>query len=411
MENFTHFGRFHLLKTEKFKDITCSLRLLGPNVEPFVSMRSLLAQILVDRSEHFPRKSDIAALCDACYGLSIDTKTTAYGKAHALELRFKTISDRYADDKPFERALDFVSDLLRFPLLNDATLLEAKTNVLASLIRYEDNPQQFAMINACALAGEGSPLAVFSQGNKATIEAINIDQLKKYYFELISGSRFDMFLVGDFDEARMLSALKEKFGFLNETNEIESAYANPSAAFKTGHIQREIEQTNLIRLYAMHTSLFDLHYYAHRLAVVMLGQLPNSLLFREVREARSLCYSIYAGMIQFDGVVSVATGIEMAKKEEVEDLIEIQLALLRSGTFDPKLLQTAKDMMVSSMKSAEDDISSLINFYHQRALTLTGETMDSVVAKMLAVSTQEIADAVALWQPIVSFSVGLKETK
>ncbi len=409
MEKFIHYGRFHLLKTEKFKDITCSLRLLGVNAEPYVSMRSLLAQILIDRSEHYPLKSDITAMCDACYGLAIDTKTTAYGKAHGLEIRFKTISDRYAADRPFRKAMNFVVDLLQFPLINEATLLEAKTNVLAALIRYEDNPSQYAMIQACSLAGEGSPLAVFSQGKKEIVEDITVQQLSDYYQEHLSQARFDLFVVGDFDEKAMLADLKVKFSFLDESREIESAYANRISKCKSGHIERDIEQTNLIRLYSTHTDLFDQHYTAHRLAVVMLGQLPNSLLFREVREARSLCYSIYSGMIQFDGIVSVSTGIDMSKKDEVEVLIQEQMDLLRKGEFDPKLLQTAQDMMISSLKSAQDDISSLINFYHQRVLTIEDETMDSVREKILSVKPQDIANAMSGWKPIVSFTVGSKE--
>ncbi|MGB7595831.1 MAG: pitrilysin family protein [Erysipelotrichaceae bacterium] len=409
MEKFTHFGRFHLLKTEKFKDITCSLRLLGPNEEPFVSMRSLLAQILIDRSEHYPQKSDITAKCDACYGLSIDTKTTAYGMAHGLELRFKTISDRYADDKPFEKALAFVADLLQYPLISEATLAEAKTNVLAALLRYADNPSQYAMIKACSLAGEGTPLAVFSQGKREVVEEITVTQLADYYASQLSKARFDMFVVGDFDEKNMLKQLREKFAFLVESNDIDSAYANRISVFKSGHIERAIEQANLVRLYSIHTDVYDPHYTANRLAVVMLGQLPNSLLFREVREARSLCYSIYSGMIQFDGIVSVSTGIDMAKRFEVETLIEEQLDLLKNNKFDPTLLKTAQDMMISSLKSAQDDISSLINFYHQRALTTSADTMDSTRDKILAVQCEDIAHAVSNWKPIVSFTVGAEE--
>lgn len=409
METFQHNGRFHVMETEKFKDVTCSIRFLGKNEEPYVSMRNLLAQILIDRSEHYPKKSDIAAVCDACYGLNVDSKTTAYGKAHGLEFRFKTISDRYAQDKPFEKAVAFIADLLRFPLINEATLSEAKTNVLASLLRYEDNPSQYAMIQACGLAGEAYPLSVFSQGKKEVVEAIGVDQLQQYYRDLIEADRFDCFAVGDFDAPEMINTLRDAFSFLDEHNEIDSAYALDASEFRSGHTQRDIEQTNLIRLYTIHRDVLDEKYTAHRLAVVMLGQLPNSLLFREVREARSLCYSIYSGMVQFDGVVSVSTGIDAQKKEEVERLIEAQIDVLRLGDFEPKLLQTAKDMMVSSIKSAGDDATSIINFHHQRILTRREETFDSAIAKIMEVKFDEITEAVATWTPIVSYTVGLKE--
>jgi len=408
METFQHFGRFHLLESEKFKDITVSLRILGENKEPYVSMRNLLAQILIDRGAHYPHKRDLSVMCDVCYGLTIDSKTTAYGKAHSLEFKFKTISDRYAADKPFEKAVSFVADLLRYPLINEATLSEAKVNVNASLLRYQDNPSQYAMIQACALAGKGSSLAVFSQGKKEIVDSITVDQLEEYYRRMLKTDRFDLFAIGDFKSQELLPRLRSEFAFLSEANQTQSAYSNLGLTYQTGHSERDVDQANLIQMYSLNAEIFDSEYIAHRLACVMLGQLPNSLLFAEVREARSLCYSIYSSMIQFDGLLTISTGIDIEKQAEVEALIEVQIDRLKTGNVDPKLLRTAQDMLISSLKSATDDVSSLINFYHQRALTIQDETLDSFAQRLSEVKIEDIRQAVSKWRKLVAYTVGKK---
>ena len=40
----------------------------------------------------------------------------------------------------------------------------------------------------------------------------------------------------------------------------------------------------------------------------LLGQSPTSLLFEEVREKHSLCYSISSYLIQFDGALIITLG-------------------------------------------------------------------------------------------------------
>ncbi|HAO61586.1 MAG TPA: hypothetical protein DCQ90_06620 [Erysipelotrichaceae bacterium] len=66
-------------------------------------------------------------------------------------------------------------------------------------------------------------------------------------------------------------------------------------------------------------------------------------------------------------------------------------------------------MMVSSIKSAGDDATSIINFHHQRILTRRAETFDSAIAKIMEVRFEDILEAVSTWTPIVSYTVGLKE--
>jgi predicted Zn-dependent peptidase len=122
----------------------------------------------------------------------------------------------------------------------------------------------------------------------------------------------------------------------------------------------------------------------------MLGQLPNSLLFQEVREKRSLCYSISAGSFNFDGVMTVQTGIEHTKKELVEILIEEQINKLKKGQFSLKLMSIAKKMFVNGLESMEDDPNAYLNFLFQRSITSNDFNLKESIHKIKKIQKEDI---------------------
>ena len=65
----------------------------------------------------------------------------------------------------------------------------------------------------------------------------------------------------------------------------------------------------------------------------LLGQLPNSLLFSEIREKRNLCYSIYSNLMHYDGIMSIHTGISKTQRDLVLQLIDEQIETIRKNAF------------------------------------------------------------------------------
>ena len=405
MGEMIHAGRYHINATDKFKDIVLSVRLMGENREPDVTMRNLIAQILIDRCALYPTKGKMTEKCDELYGATVDTKTSSYGNGHCFELRAKTLNNRYAPDEPFDGLLQFVRELFLYPLIDEKTLSEAKTNVLASILRQEDNPSHLSMMKACELGGSGTPLAVSSQGNKKFIDSVNIDELSAYYKKMLNDDQFDIFCVGDVHPDRVLNQLRRTFDFLNETNVTQTAYVSEVSPYQEGQTAKQIEQTSLTQLYATQTGFGHPRFSSSRLAIVMLGQLPSSLMFQEIREKRSLCYSIYASTIAFDGIMFVSTGISPENTDEVKRLIKVQIDTLKSGEFDDNLLKMAKDMMISSLKSLSDEAPAEINFFYQRLLAGKSTTMDTVLDEINQVTREQIIEAVNYWQPICSYAV------
>lgn len=75
----------------------------------------------------------------------------------------------------------------------------------------------------------------------------------------------------------------------------------------------------------------------------MLGQYSTSLLFQNVREKNSLCYSIYSNLIAFDGARELRPASKKKDIDQVLTLIQEQIETLKNGTFDEELLTVTKD--------------------------------------------------------------------
>lgn len=380
---------FNWINTDKFKDMIISIRFTVENREPNVSMNNILSYMISDRSERYPSKQAMSNQMDALFGLSLSSRTTSFGAAHVLEIRIRTLNERYTDQAHIHEAARFLMDCVRRPLMNEVSLNEAKKNLTASLKRTQDKPYHLGIIKVCEGVGKDTPLAVYSQGDIDVIESIQLKDLKTYHKQIIEQVQPMLLIMGDFKGLNH-TELQNQLMFDQKLNILPSTYVfQPKHTFKAS-IQKETPQTTFTQLYATHTAYNDPYYLAMRLYVIMLGQLPNSLLFQEVREKRSLCYSISASSFNFDGVMAIQTGINHVDLQEVEMLIELQRIKLRKGKFSQTLLKTAQKMFINGLESMIDEPYAFLNFMFQRGYTQYDLDLKSTIKAIRNVTKSDI---------------------
>lgn len=375
------------LVTDKFKDVIMGYRFSYPNQEPEISLANVLSYILSDRSNLYPTKLAMSQKMDELYALSIQTRTSAYGKSHGLEFRVKTLSPRYTQSNVLDEVQAFMMECLLHPLINEETFNEAKINLLNALGRYEDNPTVLGFQLAAQSLGKDLAISQFSQGSKEVLLNMRLEDVRIFHQKLLT---YPHVLITSSDlKLQLPLTLSPNLQSLK----LENAYVLNPQSFKSSHITKPIPQSTLTQLYRSQTHYHDQDYLAMRIMVIILGQLPNSLLFSEIREKRSLCYSISASSINFDGVVVIQTGVDGVRIEEVKVLIQEQLKKLQSGKFSKSLLSIAKKMMSSNMESIEDDRAAYLNFLYQRYLTQQDTSIDRILEVLRKISKDDVMAA------------------
>jgi len=375
--------------TDKFKDLIVSVRFSYPNIEPYVTLSNLLTYIITDRSEEYPTKQDMSLKMDELFGLSLNAKTSSLGYAHTLEIRIKTLNERYTDFPHLKASTEFLFSSIKYPLFNEITFNEAKINLESTLKRIQDKPSYLGLLKACEGIGKDTPLQTFSQGNLDVLKEVQLEDLVNFHNKIVNEIKPDILIMGDIDSKsrrNIYSILNFKGDSLNQ----KTFYKFEAKHHFRSIIQKNVDQSTLTQLYTTNVEYSDSNYFALRVLIIMLGQLPNSLLFQEVREKRSLCYSISAGSFNFDGIMTIQTGIEYSKKELVETLIEEQIIKLKKGQFSLKLMQIAKKMFVNGLESLEDDQNAYLGFLFQRSITGNDINLKESINRIKKVNKDDI---------------------
>lgn len=375
--------------TDKFKDLIVSVRFSYPNIEPYVTLSNLLTYIITDRSEEYPTKQDMSLKMDELFGLSLNAKTSSLGYAHTLEIRIKTLNERYTDFPHLKASTEFLFSSIKYPLFNEITFNEAKINLESTLKRIQDKPSYLGLLKACEGIGKDTPLQTFSQGNLDVLKEVQLEDLVKFHNKIVNEIKPDILIMGDID-SKSRRNIYSILDFKGELINRKTCYKFEAKHHFRSTIQKNVDQSTLTQLYTTNVEYSDSNYFALRVLIIMLGQLPNSLLFQEVREKRSLCYSISAGSFNFDGIMTIQTGIEYSKKELVETLIEEQIIKLKKGQFSLKLMQIAKKMFVNGLESLEDDQNAYLGFLFQRSITGNDINLKESINRIKKVNKDDI---------------------
>lgn len=387
----------HVIPTKKFKDIGISIRFRNVLDKEKAPARSLLALLLCDRCRKYDTKQKMSSYLDSLYGASLNAQTMGYGKSQVMELRMKSMNPSYAKDgeELMKDVFAFLHDILFEPLLSEEVFDEAKQMLLAKIKRNEDDPAQFAISEGLKQAGEGTPLAISALGEKDTVAALTLQDVLQAYTSMVKQDGIDILVCGDVEEETIQRMVMEYLPVDQRKVEVESYYCVANDLHEEyRESYRNISQTSIMMVWFSNTSVVDEDYYPLRVANAMLGQYSTSMLFQEVREKHSLCYSIFSNLISYDGALGVTTGVEKEQIEKTIALIKEQFARMVNGDFDDELLQVSAQMIINSLKASKDTMNSLIALQYQNRLLNRQDTTEDIINQIHKVTRSEVLRAI-----------------
>ncbi len=109
--------------------------------------------------------------------------------------------------------LELVADALQRPRLDAAEFEKARTLAVQSIVAAKDSdPRALMSSYGDAWLFRGHPYGRSVGGSEASLAAVKLDDIKRYYAEQVGGDRLIITVVGDFDSATMLQKLERSFG-------------------------------------------------------------------------------------------------------------------------------------------------------------------------------------------------------
>lgn len=389
---------FHTKYSTQFKDNTFVFRFLIPMTQFNINCAQVYSQLLDDRSINAPTKQAMLRWMDELYDASFGSYLTTYGQSFVLSVVFKGIEGKIVNDsEQNQRFISWMMMILEGVLINKETLKEAKTNVLQNVKREQEQHVKYALALSAARY-ENTSYALKVDGDES-VSNLTLQDIQSFS-EFLKEVACDVYHVGQFEESIILNALEQSF-LVKDKSVSPTFTLLTSSPLPRLSMQKFSPQTILVKTYATHVDYQDPRYLAYRVGAIAFGSLPTSLLFTNVREKNSLCYFIHASVIAFDGVMNVITGIESDKVDVVSTMIDEQFEAMKE--IDDSLLEQAKQMMIHSLVSSDDDVMSAINLHYSSSLKRDEFNIEVITKKINELTREQILEAIQMSECIGEF--------
>lgn len=278
----------------------------------------------------------------------------------------------------------------------------------------EDDPLDLGRTELERVLFGTHPLAGPVAGSAHSVATMRTSALRGHYRRYYTPDNYVVTVVGNASHREVVSSVTRAFGQAQDPVRGPKTPKPPRAPRPArARVGRAFEQVNLLRAYSG-PARSDQRRYAMAVLHTILGGGMSSRLFQEVRERRSLAYSVNAFRSSYSdaGVFGVHAGCAPEKLDQTREVIDAVLHEVASAGLSDEEVEAAKNQVKGQIVLDLEDPGMRLMRLGTRALF--GEPivgLDEGLARVEAVSTAEVcalADAV-LTSPAVEVLVGPAE--
>lgn len=392
-----------VLQTRKYKDINLYLRYSLHAKENLKEELLLLSKLIGDRSKNYPNKTLMSKVKDMLYGINLDVSYKARANIFTLTFHYSFINPKFVDVS-INDYINFINETLNNTLINESTLKEAKDILIDVIKRSEEKPSSYSSQRFNEIVSkDNKDFDIYYLGKKTIpkIKKINVKELNSLYKQIINKAQLNIYLCGDLDDETIMSLTAYDFSKRKEVIYKPSKYKYQK--IKDVVDKKDTGQSVLYSTYATPFNKKHRDFFAWFVGNCFLGNVPVSLLFEEIREKLSLCYSI--GVIDYknDGLVRIATFIDADKKDIVLKEIDNQIQRIINKDYDFNKLEMAKLLLSNSLMSIYDDFDALIDYYHESYLSDFNYSIEEYCENIMKVNPDDLVRVFKQYKPYFNY--------
>lgn len=268
-------------------------------------------------------------------------------------------------EEEFEKGLDLVSDLVINPIFPKNEFEKEKYVIISEIKRSLDDIEEYTFRTLHETAFENSFLKSDIAGEISEVKNYKIEDLKKYYDSHYIPNRSHIVLVSNLDHETMYNKALDKLGLWEKKDPIlpkisDEKNKNISKLF----YKKDIEQSSLGYLFSFY-GLNRKEELALEILNYSLGESPNSILFKRLREELGITYDVYSDINTNNNIklLSIYTSVDhnniSLSEKEIDSIIEkIKVGKL----IENRNINIMKKVIKTSIVSVFNDPESLGNY-------------------------------------------------
>lgn len=371
----------HLINTDRFKSITVRVCLRDKIIKEEITVRNFLSSFLTYSTNTYRTKREMVLHAQDLYAVNIYTKSYRAGSYNMVNFFMSTLNEKYTEEGMLDETIAFLADVIFHPNFQDLDKFQEAYNFLYNSLEdsmkgLKENPTLYSAIRMLEEMDPDMPYSYREHGYLEDLEKLDIDKLKTYYQKLINNSLVDIYIIGDFDNQKMLELIKKYMVFETFKHPKESQIITHKMLpkkIKTVKEQIEGNQSKLtIGCKIAPLSEFELNYVL-TLYNMILGGTSESKFFQVIREKHSLAYYVYSSLNKLDYLMLIRAGISKDNFEKTVKLIKKLMKEMENGAFTEENIEFAKNNYLSLLKEVEDNENAIIETYLAKDLLNLGD--------------------------------------
>ena len=385
----------------RFKQGFMSLQLIRPMCHQEAALNALLPAILLRGCKTNPDLRSITQRLDDLYGAAVGSMVRRVGDYQTCGLCCNFMDEKYAmpGDRLLEPMIAFMGELLLEPVTKDGIFLDdyvesEKRNLLAAIEAQKNDKRMYASQQLLSHLCKNDSFSVPRFGTAQQVSATTASGLWEHYQNILKTSPIEIFYGGTAEHTTMVRLLTDLLKKLPRT----TIQLPPQSGYRpcepgTYTEQLDVNQGKLCLGFISPITLRDPEFAAMQVCNTVFGGGMTGKLFAVIREKMSLCYDISSTYHGSKGMITVSAGIDFDKQEQVVQEIVHQLQLCREGQITDLELTSAKQAIISQLKSTHDSPGAIENYYGTVALSGLALSPAQYIAAVEQVTREQVAAA------------------
>jgi len=382
----------------RFKQGCLSFQLVRPMCREEAALNALLPSVLLRGTRRCPDLRSITEHLDELYGASVSPLVRRIGDYQTTGLYCGFMDDRFAlpGDQVLRPMLAFLEEILLDSPMEEGVFLSSfveseKKNLISTIESERNDKRAYSMSRLLKIMCRADSFGLPRLGEPEQVSAITPRSLLTHYRNILRSSPIEIFYVGSAEGHRVAHMLMPLLGKLPRDFQPlpQQAPFQPCEASEETETM-DVSQGKLCMGFTVPITNRDPLFPAMQALNVIFGSGMTSKLFMNVREKMSLCYSIGSGYYGTKGILVVNAGIDFDKETLVKEEVLRQLTLCQEGEITPQELQSAKEALLSSLRSTHDSPGAIEGYYSTAALSGLAFSHEGYMEAVEALTVEDV---------------------
>ncbi len=402
---------------EKFKRSLMVVHLVAAGKRENTSALALLPHVLERRCAAIPDPLALSRRLFDLYGAECAAESFMAGPNRILTVAVSCLKNRFAlagEDLEGECA-ELLCNLLFAPVLENGAFAAEDFSIerekQVDYLRSEMNDKRSYCLRQArrALLGD-SPLGLESAGYLDEMPSLTPEKLYAAYTELLETAQFEVVCCG-MDAEKLGESVSGRLAALPRRPVApHGRMAAPKAAAFAHYSEAMDTAQGKLCIMATSGEVPGTRGEAvMRVASALLGGLPSSRLFLNVREKQSLCYYCASSYAALRGTLTLDSGIAHQDAERAAAAILRELEDLQTAPVSAEELEAAHSALRNSFNGAKDSPDALVSWVFNEQLRGSSLSLDEAMELAASVRAEEVQAALAAFHPAVQYLITGKE--